>query len=319
MDRITALRIFVHVTETLSFTHSAMAMGVARSSVTKAINDLEIEVGARLLDRTTRSVSLTRDGAAFLDRSLSVLESFDDAHEMFAREASNPRGRVRISVPTRTARRLIAPSLPAFHDAFPDIRLEVFAADRTADLVREGFDCVLRVGWKKDSELITRKLADMRLASVASPGYIARYGFPRSVRDLDGHIAVGYALPYTRRLETWTQHIDGRDVSVQLPSVVVANNAEMYIASCEAGMGLIKAPACDLQDALEDGSLVEVLPEAPADYTPAAIVYAHRRNVTPRVKLVIDWLADLVRNDVAEQDRRYAAMIERQTRSERTA
>lgn len=195
MDRILRLRIFALVAQTSSFTSTAATLGIARSSVTKAVNDLEVELGARLLDRTTRSVSLTLDGVAFLERCLVVLDSFDETHAMFAHDATRPSGRVRASVPSRVGRRLIAPALPDFFVRYPELTLELCVSDRQADLVREGLDCVLRVGEKQDSELVSRKLADLRLVSCASPAYLERHGFPRSIHDLEGHIAVGYARP----------------------------------------------------------------------------------------------------------------------------
>lgn len=276
-----------------------MTMGIARSSVTKAINELEVELGTRLLDRTTRSVSLTLDGSLFLDRCLTVLDAFDETHAMFVQSATCPSGRVRVSLPSRVGRRLVAPALPDFFDRYPEVQLELCVSDRQADLVREGFDCVLRVGEKKDSELVSRKLADLQQVTCASPTYIERYGFPKSIDDLEGHLAVGYASPFTGRVGAWHHEVDGKRIEVQLRSLATANSAEMYIACCEAGLGLIQVPAFDVREALSEGSLVEVLNESPAGSIPAAIVYAHRRNLTPRVKVFVDWMTKLLRDATA--------------------
>lgn len=159
-------------------------MDLARSSVTKAINELEVELGTRLLDRTTRSVWLTRDGTAFLERCLSVLSTFDETHTMFACDATRLSGRVRARVPSRLGRRLIAPALPGFFQRYPEVQLDLCVSDSQADLVREGFDCVLRCGEKKDSELVSRKLADLKLVMCASPAYIDGSGSPTRLRIL---------------------------------------------------------------------------------------------------------------------------------------
>lgn len=265
-----------------------MTMGIARSSVTKAINVLEIELGTRLLDRTTRSVSLSLDGSRFLGHCLTVLDAFDETHAMFAKDATRPSGRVRIGLPSRVGRGLVAPALPDFFERYPEVQLELCVSDRQADLVREGFDCVLRVGEKTDSEPVSRKLADLRQVTCASPAYIEKFGFPRLIRDLDGHLAVGYQSPFTGRVGIWHHRVEGERQEFQLHSIVTANSAEMDIACCEAGLGLIQVPAFDVQDALADGTLVEVLQEASAGSIPATIVYAHRRNLTPRVKVLMD-------------------------------
>lgn len=298
MDQIIRLRIFALLAETLSFTSTAKTMGLARSSVTKAMNELERELGTRLLDRTTRSARLTPDGEAFRIRCLAALGSFDDACAMFSGDAVRPSGRVRASVPSRLGRRLIAPSLPDFFARYPGVQLELSVSDRQADLVREGFDCVLRFGEKADSELVARKLADVQLVTCASPAYLERHGVPRTIADLGSHLAIGYASPFTGRVETWHGVVDGEPVTVPLRSIVTASNAEMYIACCEAGLGLIQVPLFDIRDALADGRLTEVLTHMPAGTMPVAIVYAHRRKLTPRVRAFVDWMADLVRTSL---------------------
>lgn len=303
MDRITKLRIFTRLAETLSFSGTAQSLEIARSSVTKAVNELEVELGVRLLDRTTRSVALTLDGGAFLDRCVTVLDTFDDAHLMFADEASHLRGRVRASVPSRIGRRVIAPVLPEFLERHADVRVDLYASDRQADLVREGFDCALRVGEQNDSELISRKIADVRLITCASPRYLDRYGMPQSIEQLGDHLAVGYMSPFTGSLETLDFEIGDETVRVRIPTRATASDAEMYIACCEAGLGLIQVPAFDVDDALGSGRLVEVLADLPKTTMPMAIVYAHRRNLTPRVKALVEWMSERVREAMGDSGR----------------
>jgi len=296
MDRITRLRIFVSLAETLSFSQTARMMRLARSSVSKAMNDLEVELATRLLDRTTRSVALTRDGAAFLDRCLNVIDAFDDTHAMFSAAESRPSGLVRASVPTLVGRCFIAPALPDFFAKYPDVQLELRVSHREGDLVREGLDCVLRTGDKDDTEFISRKVADLPLITCASPAYLARYGVPRSLSDLDHHVAVGYKLPFTKQAWTFGGAVAADKSTLEDRAFVFATNADMYVAFCEAGLGLIQVPPTAIADALADGRLVEVLPHIPGGTIPMAVVYAHRRNLTPRVKAFVDWMSDLMRN-----------------------
>jgi DNA-binding transcriptional LysR family regulator len=213
---------------------------------------------------------------------------------MFVSDDARPSGRVRASVPSRIGRRLIAPALPEFLAQYPDIKLDLNVSDRQADLIREGFDCVLRVGEKTDSELVSRKLADLQLISCASRAYLERHGTPRVAQDLASHTAVGYASPFTGRVSEWSFEVNGESDGVTLATRVNASDAEMYIACCEAGLGIIQVPRFDVRDSLAAGILVEVLPDISAGTMPIAIVYAHRRNLTPRVKVFVDWLSALI-------------------------
>lgn len=322
MDRVTRLRIFTVVAETLSFSRAAEVLGVARSSVTKAINDLEADVSARLLDRTTRTVSLTTEGTQFLDRAHEVLATVDDAHAMFGGKTAQPEGRIRASVPSRIGRRVIVPALPDFFARYPGVELELHVSYVPDQLVREGFDCLLRIGDKKDSELIARKLVDAKLVTVASPLYLEEHGTPRMLDDLRHHRTVGYARPFSGRLWTFPGAEAADESPPWLRSTITATNADMYIASAKAGLGLAQIPAFDIRDELADGSLVTVLPDLPAGTVPISILYAHRRNLTPRVRVFVDWLSTLVRSvtrDVEPNDRgRLAGSAGKRSRPQNT-
>ncbi|WP_224814739.1 LysR substrate-binding domain-containing protein [Hasllibacter sp. MH4015] len=296
MDRITRLHIFKLVAETLNFSRSAAASGLARSSITKAIKDLEEEVGARLLDRTTRNVALTPEGQAFLERSRDVLAVFDEAHAMFGESNARIGGRIRASVPSRMGRRVIVPALPAFFEEYPDIELELHVSNRQEDLLKQGLDFVLRVGDKGDSEFIARHLVDARMIICASPGYLERHGTPETLDDLDQHRAIGYVSPFTRQLWSFRGPGDGAPRQLRIAQSITTTNADTYIGACVAGLGLAQIPTFDIQDELTAGKLVEVLTDHPTGTVPIAIVYAHRNNLTPRVRVLVDWMSNLVRN-----------------------
>jgi DNA-binding transcriptional LysR family regulator len=309
MDRITRLQIFKLTAETLSFTRAAAAFGCARSSVTKAINELEEEVGTRLLDRTTRDVSLTAEGAAFLERGRDVLAVFDEAHAMFGEDGAGLGGRVRASVPSRLGRRVIVPALPEFLDTHPEIEVGLRVSHRQDDLVRQGLDFVLRIGDKDDSEFIARHLADTPLIVCASPTYLARHGTPQSIADLERHVTVGYEPPFSRRVWSFPGSGVGMEVEPRrMATAVTASNADIYIAAGVSGLGVMHLPAFDVRDELADGRLVQLLPDVPAWTIPVAIVYAHRRNLTPRVRALVEWMSQIVRQAVRDGEPSHAVV-----------
>lgn len=300
MDRIDLFRIFVRIVECGSFTRAADTLGLPRSSVSAAVRELEDRLGARLLNRTTRKVSPTRDGALFHERCRRLIAEVEEAEGLFRDSASGPSGRLRIDVPGRIGRLIIAPALPDFLARYPDIAIDLGVTDRAVDLVGDSVDCVLRVGPLGDSSLIARSIGELRLINVASPAYLAAHGTPRMPEELaDGHLAVNYASPSSGRVEDWEWR-DGASVlrSLALPARVTVNSAEAYIACCLAGLGLIQIPAYDVKAHLAAGELIEVLPEHRADAMPMTLLYPHREHLPRRVQVFADWLEALLRREV---------------------
>lgn len=293
MDRIDLYRLFVQVADSGSFTRAAELAGVSRSTVSVAIQQLEARVGARLLHRTTRRLSLTQEGTALLERCRRVIDDVDAAENLF-RDASAPTGRLRVDVPGRIGRLIVAPALPRFLAAHPGIDVTLGVTDRAINLAEEAADCVLRVGALADSGTIARHVADLTLVNVASPAYLAEYGIPATPEDLDRHQAVLYASPNTDRVEPfeWVEHgaVRTRDV----PGRMTVNGAEAYIACCLAGLGIIQIPAYDVRRHLADGSLVEVLPDHRAEPMPMWLLFPHRRHLPRRTRLFGDWLAQVL-------------------------
>jgi DNA-binding transcriptional LysR family regulator len=184
MQNLEPLLIFITVADMGSFTHAADSLGIQKGRASTAVRKLEEDVGARLLHRTTRSVQLTEDGRIFHGRARDLLAQVDDLHSMFASDRGALRGRLRVDLPSELARTTIVPALPAFIATYPELELEVSSTDRQVDLVQEGFDCVLRLGPIGDETLIARPLGKLRMVNAASPAYLARYGVPRSLADL---------------------------------------------------------------------------------------------------------------------------------------
>lgn len=294
MDRIELFRIFTRVVEHASFTRAADTLGLPRSSVSAAVQGLETRVGARLLHRTTRQVSPTQDGVAFYERCLRLIADVEDAESLFRETAVGPSGRLRVNMPGRVGRLIVAPALPTFLARYPDIDIELGVTDRAVNLIEDGVDCVLRVGPLTDSGLVARKVGDLALINVASRAYLERHGLPQTPADLVAHWAVSYASPTSGRVEEWEWIEDGVARTCTMRSRVIADNAEAYIACCLAGIGLIQIPAYDVARHLDTGDLVEVMPAYRAAPMPMTLLYPHRQHVSRRLQVFADWLVGVL-------------------------
>ncbi|KSV88466.1 LysR family transcriptional regulator [Sinorhizobium sp. GL28] len=295
MDRIELFRIFTRVVESASFTRAADTLGLPRSSVSAAVQTLETRLGTRLLHRTTRKVAPTQDGAAFYERCLRLIEDMDEAENLFRRSASDPTGRLRVDLPSRIGRLIVAPALPEFLTRYPGIDIDLGMTDRAVHLIEESVDCALRVGPLSDSGLIARPFGTLRLINVASPDYLERYGIPLVPSDLASHFAVNYASPSSGRVEDWEWIEGGEARTVAVPGRISVNSAEGSIACCLAGLGLIQIPAFDVVDHLKEGRLVEVMPGHSAAPMPMALLYPHRQHLSRRLQVFANWLEGLMR------------------------
>jgi LysR family transcriptional regulator for bpeEF and oprC len=295
MDRFRTLEVFVRVVETGGFTRAADSMRMPRSTVSMLIRDLEDRIGTRLLHRTTRRMSLTLDGKAYYERCRRVLVDLEEADSLFRQKGGAPRGKMKIDVPSRIGRRLIAPALPDFFAHYPEIELEMGVTDRPIDLIAEAVDAVIRVDPLIDSDLIARQLGRLSQVTCASPAYLECYGAPLSLEQLGGHLAVAYASPLHGRLDDLAFSVDHKFRSVRLSARVTVNNAEAYIACCLAGLGLIQVPAYDVRHHLDAGTLREVLPGHRPPSVPIAVLYPERRHLSRRLRAFTSWAEALFR------------------------
>ncbi|MEJ0037127.1 MAG: LysR family transcriptional regulator [Gammaproteobacteria bacterium] len=298
MDRIDLFRVFARVVECASFTRAAVALELPRSSVSAAVQELEARIGARLLYRTTRNVSLTHDGALFYERCLRLIAEVEETEGLFRQTNVSPRGRLRVDVPGRVGRLIVAPALPEFLARFPGIDIDLGVTDRAVNLVEDRVDCALRVGPLIDSGLVARSVGELALLNVASPAYLAAHGMPRKPADLASHLAVNYASPSSGRLESWEWIDAGRVHSLRMRGRVTVNNAEAYIACCLAGMGLIQIPAYDVRAYLRAGDLLEVMPRHRAAPMPMTLLYPHRQYQPRRLQVFVEWLMVLLKRDL---------------------
>jgi DNA-binding transcriptional LysR family regulator len=298
LDRIELLKTFCRVVECASFTRAANLLQIPRSSVSAAVSELEALVGTRLLNRTTRQVAPTQDGTAFYERCVRLLSDYEETAGLFRQVSIRPNGRVRVSVPGRLGRLVIAPALPAFLAEYPEIEIDLSVTDRAVDLVQDGFDLVLRVGPLQDSGLIARKVGDLLLLNCASPSYLAAHGTPETIVDLERHFAVRYASPTTGRIEDWEYVENGEVKTIAMPGRVTVNGAEAYIACCLAGLGLIQVPAYDVRHHIAAGEMVEVLPRFRAESLPMTLLYPHRQHLSRRLQVFMEWLLEMLEAEV---------------------
>jgi len=289
------LRIFATVAELASFSRAAEQLGLAKSRVSTSVQQLETQLGTRLLQRTTRSVRLTPDGERFLDRCKELLTEAEQLQAMFQPASSGLSGRLRIDLPNRIARDIVLPRLPEFLAAHPLLEIGISTTDRRVDLVHEGFDCVLRIGTLVDSDLVARPLGFLRMRNVASPGYLRTHGTPRTLADLARHRVVHYMPSLNAQGASWEYvDVDGQRRTLAMRADVTVNGTDAYQAAALAGLGLIQAPTLGTDALVAAGELVEVLPRFIAPAMPVSLMVPHRRQLAPRVHAVMAWLTQVI-------------------------
>jgi DNA-binding transcriptional LysR family regulator len=293
MDRFDAMRAFTRIVERRSFTQAAEDLGLPRSSVTDAVKALEARLGVRLLQRTTRQVSPTLDGEAYYQRCVSLIADLEEAEGAFA--GAKPSGLIRIDVHGTQARHFLLPALPGFLLRYPGIRLHIGEAHQPLDMIREGFDCILRTGDLGDSLLIQRRLATLERGTFASPGYLKRFGAPHSPDCLDGHQMVGLMSPHANEIIPLVFRSADKVRELLLPAVVTVTGPETNVASACLGLGLIQVPRYRVEAELASAALVEVLPDFPPTPLPVHILYSGARQLSPRLRVFIDWAAERYR------------------------
>lgn len=300
MDRFDAMRVFTRIVERRSFTRAADDLGLPRSSVTDAVRGLEGRLGVRLLRRTTRQVSPTLDGEAYYQRCVSLIADLEDAEGAFV--GAKPSGLVRVDVHGTQARYFLLPGLPRFREQYPDIKLHFGEAHQPVDMIREGFDCILRAGELSDSPLIKRRLAMLERGTFAGPAYLARFGTPRTPDDLEGHEMVGRPAPDSTDLVPLAFGVNGKVRRMTLPAMLTVTGPETNIASACLGLGLIQVPRYRVTSELASGALIEVLADFPPPPMPVHVLYSHTRQLSPRVRVFIDWMAEQFRERLKSEN-----------------
>jgi DNA-binding transcriptional LysR family regulator len=293
MDRIDVMRLFVRIVDRGSFAQAARDLQVPRPTATHAIQRLEADLGVRLLERTTRNVRPTLDGALYHQRCVRLLADLDEVESVFRN--AEPRGPLRVDLQGTIARFFVLPALPRFLERYPGISLSLSEGDRMVDLITEGIDCVVRAGELSDSSLIGRRITVFEQLTLASPAYLERHGVPSTPDDLNGHRMVAYTVSATGQPYPMEFEKDGREWEIPLPYEVVVRGAEIYTASGVAGLGLIQVPRYRVEHQIAAGQLVPVLETFPPPPMPVSVLYPQSRHLSSRIRVFIDWLTEVVR------------------------
>jgi LysR family transcriptional regulator for bpeEF and oprC len=298
MDKIKAMRAFVRIVEANSFSKAAETLDVPRAALTATIQKLEAALGVQLLQRTTRRLSLTPEGADYLRDCHDILQALELAESRFkGRDAASPRGRLRVELPATLGKNVILPQLATFHALYPGLELVISFTDRLVDLTEEGADCAVRVGKLQDSSMIGRQIGTMPFLLCAAPAYIAQHGVPATVADLQAHRSVMHFSGRTGRAFDWELWVDGGWVKVALEGPVAVNDADANLALALQGLGLARCARYQVRQHLLDGSLVAVLPDAPLRALPISLVYPKGRMATAKLRVFADWLMQLLDQD----------------------
>jgi DNA-binding transcriptional LysR family regulator len=306
MDRFDAMQAFARVVETGSFTKAAATLHMSKTSVTQLVQQLEARLRVRLLNRTTRKVNVTADGAAYYERVVRLLADFDDAETSLSSAALAPRGRLRVDVPSPFARMLLIPALPGFYARYPEIQLTLGVSDRIVDIIGENVDCVVRGGAITDQSLVARHIGDLQLGIYATPGYLQRAGTPAHPRELQaaGHSTVGFLWSRTGRALPYAMQRGEEHIEAQGRPVLVVDDGNAYLAAGLAGLGMLWLPHYMAKPHLASGELVRLFEDWSMTPMPMYLAFPPNRHVSAKLRVFIDWVVELMAEHAPVLERR---------------
>ncbi|WP_295463096.1 LysR family transcriptional regulator [uncultured Pseudomonas sp.] len=288
MDSLNGFMVFVQVAETRSFVAAGRLLGVSASAVGKSVARLEDKLGVRLFHRSTRSITLTAEGALFLERSRRILAEIEAAELELSQVSATPRGRLRVSLPLVSS--LVLPVLGEFMRAYPQIELDLDFTDRMVDVIEEGFDAVVRTGEPSDSRLAARRLGSFRMHLVASPDYLAQRGTPQTPADLLQHACLHYRFPNSGKLEAWALRRLPGEAEAALPTTMICNNIETRLCFALRGLGIAYLPDFAVADALADGRLCTLLADRLEYRGVFHVLWPVSKQPAPKIRVLVDFL-----------------------------
>lgn len=295
MDQISAMRAFLRVVETGSFTRASAALGMPKATVSNLVQNLETHLQTKLLNRTTRRVMVTTDGALYYERAIQIVTDIDELDGSLSHSRTNPSGRLRVEMSGAFADLLIIPELGDFHEKYPDIHIDLGVGDRTVDYLAENVDCALRGGSPGSPSLIARRVGEMDMIACAAPSYLAAFGMPQHPSELEtNHHCVNYFLAQTNRIMPFEFARKGEKVEVNGRYIVSVNDARSYLAAALSGLGIAPLPCFMAREAIAAGRLVPVLQEWDAETIPLYIVYPQNRHLSNKVRVFVDWTVRLL-------------------------
>lgn len=296
MDRFDAMQAFARVVEAGSFTKAAETLHMSKTSVTQLVQQLEARLRVKLLNRTTRKVNLTADGAVYYERVLRLLDDLDDAETSLSSASTVPRGRLRVDVPSPLARMILLPALPAFHARYPDIQIDMGVSDRIVDLIGEKVDCVVRGGELTDQSLMARRVGDLQLGVYAAPSYLQRLGTPAHPRELEDsqHRVVGFLWARTGKALPYAMHRAGESIHVQGRYVLAVDDGNAYLAAGLVGLGVLWLPDYMSAPHVAQGELVPPFEAWRLEPIPVYVAFPPNRHISIKLRVFIDWVAELM-------------------------
>ncbi|BBP83169.1 LysR family transcriptional regulator [Pseudomonas tohonis] len=296
MDRFDAMQAFARVVEAGSFTRAADTLHMSKTSVTQLVQQLEARLRVKLLNRTTRRVALTADGAAYYERVVRLLADLDDAETSLSSASASPRGRLRVDVPSPLASMILVPALPEFHARHPDIQIDMGVSDRIVDVIGENVDCVVRGGELSDQSLVARRVGDLRLGVYAAPEYLQRLGTPTHPRELEDspHRIVGFLWARTGKPVPYAMRKGDEEIRVNGRYVLAVDDGNAYLAAGLAGLGVLWLPEYMARPSRASGALVPLMEDWTLDPMPIYLAFPPNRHISAKLRVFIDWVAELM-------------------------
>lgn len=295
MDQLSAMRVFIRVVETGNFTRAADMLAMPKATVTNLIQGLEAHLRTKLLNRTTRRVMVTTDGALYYERAAQLISELEELDGSLSNSQSLPTGRLRVEMAGAFADSIIVPALCDFYQRYPDIRIDLGVGDRTVDYLAENVDCALRAGTPADQSLIARRVSEIEMITCVAPLYIEKFGLPKRPEELETeHYSVNYFRAQNNRTVPFEFRKDNETVEVNPQYILSVNDSRTYMTAALAGLGLAQIPIFMAREPLAKGELVQTLTEWTRDSLPLYVVYPPNRHLSNKVRVFVDWLVKLL-------------------------
>lgn len=297
MDRFDAMQAFLRVVELHSFTKAAQSLNLPKATVSAQVQALEKRLNVRLLHRTTRNISITKEGAAYYERARQLLNDLEETEAAVSLTSRSYRGRLRVETSGTLGRQIIIPALDDFFRRYPEIDLEIGCSDRTVDLLQDGVDCAIRGGMPLDDTLVARKLIETQPVTCATQAYLERHGTPQTLAELEQHTVVNYQSPRTGRVVGFSYMQGGETVTIYGRRRVAINDIDACLAAAMANLGIVQMPYFGVRDHIKAGRLVRIMAHYPAERLPIHIVYLPNRHLSANVRAFVDWVVALFQQE----------------------